>query len=103
MTQKLSDIVDITFRFIREFGFPTFVLIVIGYWVHNAAVSMHSTIVVPVVKSHTDFMEVTQETLKELGQTQEKQADTLQEICHSQREIVETIKKIAPSIGAPPK
>jgi hypothetical protein len=90
-------------KIVREFGFPTLVLCVVGWWVHMAAISIHSTVVLPVIKSHTDFMEVTQETLQGLGETQERQAETLPEISNSQREIVEAVTKMQPCIGAAPK
>jgi hypothetical protein len=94
---------DIAIKVAREFGFPTFVLCVVGWWVHLAAVSLHSSIVVPYMKAHTDFVEVTKETLKGVGETQERQARTLQEISVSQREIVEAVRAITPSIQAPRK
>ena len=94
---------DIAIKVAREFGFPTLVLCVVGWWVHLAAVSLHATVMVPIIKSHTDFMEVTKKTLQGVGETQERQAETLQEISESQREIVEAVKAIQPSIQAPRK
>jgi hypothetical protein len=93
---------DIAIKVAREFGFPTLVLCVVGWWVHLAAVSIHSTVMVPVIKSHTDFLEVTRETLKGVGATQERQAKTLSEINQNQREIVEAVRAINPTIQAAP-
>ena len=97
MTPEWMDTIDVTFKADREFGFPTFIICAIGWWLHKAAGVLHSSVVMPVIRSHTDFMSVTQETLKGLGMTQERQAKTLQEISHSQREIVDAVKAIQPN------
>jgi hypothetical protein len=48
---------------------------------------------VPVVKSHTEFLQATQETLNEIGMSQMQQARTLQEIAAGQREIQQAVTK----------
>jgi hypothetical protein len=51
------------------------------------------------VKSHTQFLEATQETLKEIGKTQDKQADTLQELASGQRDLQHAVSRI-PQAGS---
>lgn len=87
MTQQTRDIVDVGIRLLREFGFPCFVLSVLGWWGQLAAVSLHETVLVPVVESHTTFLRATADTLKTLGDAQSRQADTLEEIAAGQRDI----------------
>lgn len=87
MTQQTRDLVDVGIRLLREFGFPCFMLTVIGWWGQLAAVSLHNTVLVPVVESHTTFLRTTADTLETLGKAQIRQADTLAEIAEGQREI----------------
>ena len=105
------EIIESLFRFVREFGFPSAIVCAIGWGLYKAASVAHSTVVIPVVHALTSFLSVTQNTLKELGGTQDRQARTLQEISHSQerhgealseitksqREIVEIVRKIQPT------
>lgn len=92
MTQQTRDIVDVGIRLLREFGFPCFVLTVIGWWGQMAAVSLHTTVLVPIVESHTTFLRTTADTLETLGEAQNRQAETLSEIAAGQREIQHVLK-----------
>jgi hypothetical protein len=94
MTQRTSDIIDIGIRLLREFGFPCLVLAVLGWWGQLAAVALHRTVLVPVVESHTTFLETTSDTLRVLGSAQNRQAETLEEIAAGQREIHATIHRM---------
>lgn len=87
MTQKTSDMIDVAIRVAREFGFPCIVLAVLAYWGQLAAVALHETLLVPVVESHTTFLEATSDTLRVLGSAQERQAETLEEIAAGQLQI----------------
>lgn len=93
MTQQARDFVDIGFRLAREFGFPCFVLGVIGWWGQLAAVALHETVLVPVVESHTTFLQATSDTLATLSKAQERQADTLEELAAGQKEIRQVIER----------
>lgn len=95
MTQETSDKIDVGIRLLREFGFPCFVLCVVGWWVHMAAIAIHNTVVVPVISSHSEFLSATSETLKTLGETQERQAEALHDLAEGQREIQQVIGKWA--------
>lgn len=92
MTQQTRDFVDIGFRLAREFGFPCFVLAVVGWWGQLAAVALHETVLVPVVESHTTFLRTTSDTLSTLSRAQERQADTLEELAAGQRELQHAIR-----------
>ena len=93
MTQKTSDAIDVGIRIAREFGFPCFVLAVVGYWGQLAAVALHETVLKPVVESHSTFLKTTSDTLSTLSRSQERQADTLEELAAGQRELQHTIGK----------
>jgi hypothetical protein len=91
VTQKTSDAIDVGIRIVREFGFPCFVLAVVGYWGQLAAVALHETVLKPVVESHSTFLKTTSDTLSTLSRSQERQADTLEELAEAQREIREAV------------
>ncbi len=87
MTQKTSDMIDVGIRIAREFGFPVVMLSVVVFCFREAAIALHRTVLIPVVESHTQFINSTSETLQSLGRTQDRQAETLQEIADGQNEI----------------
>lgn len=95
MTQHTSDRIDVGIRVLREFGFPCLLLSVLMWWGHLAAIAIHKSVVVPVIESHTNFLKATSETLKSLGETQERQADALHDLAEGQREIQKAIGKWA--------
>jgi hypothetical protein len=100
VTQRTSDIIDVAIRVAREFGFPIVVLAAVMWCFRESAAVLHSTVLVPVVESHTVFIRQTSETLKTLGDTQGRQAETLQEIAAGQREIQHSIGRIGAGEGA---
>ena len=78
---------------LERFGVPVAILAVILWFAREAAISLHSTVLVPVVQSHTDFLDATQETLREIGRSQEQQAETMRELCQGQQEIRHVLNK----------
>lgn len=86
---------ETAFRVAERFGVPLVLLAVIIWFMRDAAVTIHGTVVVPIVKSHTEFLDSTRETLDEIGKTQFKQAETLQEIAAGQQEIKQAVVKKA--------
>lgn len=77
-----------------RFGVPCLILAALLWMVRDAGMALHATLLQPVVKSHTQFLEATQETLKEIGKTQDKQADTLQELAAGQRDLQHAVSRI---------
>ena len=82
---------DTFLRIGERFGVPVVILVAVLWMAREAATSLHTTVVVPIVTSHTEFLESTRETLSELSHTQEKQAETLSEIADGQRQIQKTL------------
>lgn len=76
---------------LERFGVPVAILAVILWFTREAAVSLHATVLVPVVNSHTEFLEMTQETLLEIGRAQEKQAEAMKELCVGQQQLQHAI------------
>lgn len=94
-----QSLVEMALRVAERFGVPV-VLLAVGLWMlREAAISLHSTVVEPVVKSHVEFLESTQETLHEIGKTQDRQAQTLQELAAGQREIQQVLARPAKTEG----
>ena len=85
--------VEAAFRVAERFGVPLVLLAVVIWFARDAAVTLHGTVLVPIVKSHTEFLDSTRETLDEIGKTQFKQAETLQAIAADQHEIKQAVVK----------
>ena len=75
----------------ERFGVPVMLLIVVLFFAREACVSIHSTLLVPIVKSHVEFLESTSQTLHEIDQTQAQQALILGEISMGQRAIQQAL------------
>lgn len=80
-------IIDVSLRVAERFGVPVVILAAVLWMAREAATSVHSTVIVPMIESHTQFLESTSQTLHELGKTQDQQAETLREIAVGQRDI----------------
>ena len=78
-------------KFAERFGVPVVILAAVLWMTREAAVVLHDSVVVPVVKGHTEFLETTQRTLDEISQTQRSHADTLRELTSVQAEIHEAV------------
>lgn len=88
-----STVAEVALRVAERFGLPVVILAVVLWLIRDAAVSLHGTVVVPIVRSHTEFLEATQETLGEISLSQMQQAQTMQEIAAGQREIQQAVTK----------
>ena len=75
----------------ERFGVPVMLLIAVLFFAREACVSIHSTLLVPIVKSHVEFLESTSQTLHEIDQTQQQQATILGEISIGQRAIQQAL------------
>jgi hypothetical protein len=76
---------------IERFGVPVAILAVLLFFVREAAISLHATVLVPVVSSHADFLDSTQETLREIGRAQEQQSEAMKELCIGQKQLQHAI------------
>lgn len=83
----MQNVADAALRVAERFGVPVVLLAAMLWMVREAATSLHNTVVIPIVRSHTEFLESTRETLHEISKVQSKQADTLGEIVECQVEI----------------
>lgn len=89
----LQNVSDIAMRIAERFGVPCVILAAVLWMTREAATSLHNTVLVPIVESHTAFLESTQATLSQIGKTQDKQADTLEELARGQDEIRHAVIK----------
>ncbi len=85
-------------RFMSQVGIPAGVLLVILLMIWRASATLHDTVLVPVVKSHTEFLAATQSTqerqaatLEVMSSAREQQTESLREISDGQREILNRI------------
>lgn len=84
---KPATTVEIAVRIAERFGVPVVILAAMLWMIREAATSLNGTVVVPIVKSHTEFLDTTRETLTEISRTQHTQADTMREIAENQKEL----------------
>lgn len=75
-------------------GAPAVILAALLWMIREASSSVHSTILVPIVKAHTEYLDATRLTLDGIEQTQQQQAATLREIAEGQREIKAGLVKV---------
>lgn len=68
-------------------GAPCLILAALLWMLREAGQGINSTVLMPVVKSHTEFLDATRKTLDGIEQTQQQQAETLQRIAEGQQEI----------------
>lgn len=80
-------IADSALRIAERFGVPVVIMAALLWMAREAATSLHNTVVVPMVQSHTEFISSTSETLHQIARSQERQAETLNEIAEGQMEI----------------
>lgn len=85
--EQKSQNYEIAIRLIERIGVSAAILAAFLWLAREAATSLHSSVVVPIVKSHTEFLDTTSKTLVELSQTQRQQSETLQELAIGQRDI----------------
>lgn len=85
---------DAALRIAERFGVPVVLLAVLIWLGREAAITLHGTLVKPVVESHVEFLSATRETLTEIGRTQEKQATTLEELARGQRDLGERLRTV---------
>lgn len=88
MTEKAPQTTsEIALRVAERFGVPVVLLVILLWMIREAATSLNGTVVVPIVQSHTEFLDATRETLTEISKTQTQQADTMKEIADGQKEL----------------
>lgn len=97
--EKPSTLVETAIRVAERFGVPVVLLAVLVWFLRDAAVTLHGTVLVPIVTSHTEFLDTTRQTLEVIGTTQQQQAATLKELADGQREIQQAVSR-PPKTGA---
>lgn len=93
MTDSNKTLMDAALRVGEKLGVPVLVLGVLLWFARDACIALMDNFLTPVVKSHVEFLETTQETLKEIGTTQHQQATVLQEIAIGQRQLQQAISR----------
>lgn len=78
---------ELALRVAERFGVPVVLLAAMLWMVREAAVSLNGSVVVPIVRSHTEFLDTTRETLTEISRTQNQQATTMAQIAENQKEL----------------
>jgi len=88
-----TGVVDTLLRIADRFGVPCVVLAVVIWLGREAAISIHGSVVEPVVRSHVEFLESAKASM-------EQQSDTLRELATGQREIQQVLARPAKTGGA---
>ena len=71
-------------RVAERFGLPTLILAVVNFLAREVAVALHTDVIVPVVQSHTKFLERT-------GTAIERQTESIEAIGVTQSEIKQVL------------
>lgn len=87
----MQQVTETAMKAAERFGVPVLILAAVLWMTREAATGLHSTVVVPIVQSHTEFLNGTRETLREISITQSKQAEALREIAIGQLELKKVI------------
>lgn len=82
---------DTAMKFAERFGVPVLILGALLWMTREAATVLHDSVVVPVVKGHSEFLESTHRTLTEISHTQKAHAETLKELTAVQAEIRDAV------------
>ena len=82
-----TGMLDVVLRIGERLGVPLLLMAALLYMVREAGIAVYGGAVKPLVQAHSAFLESTQGTLREIGQTQRQQAEAMQELVIGQREI----------------
>jgi hypothetical protein len=82
---------EFVLRVAERFGLPVVVLGILLWMVKDTATTLHGTVVLPMVKAHTEFLGATQAAITEISHSQSQQAETMQELAAGSREIKELL------------
>jgi len=83
--------VDRVIKIGERFGVPVALLVTLLFFAREMCVSIHATLLVPIVKSHVEFLQSTSETLHEIQNTEATQATILGELSIGQRDIQQAL------------
>lgn len=86
---------DSMLRIAERFGVPVVLLGVVIWLGREAAITLHGSLVQPVVKAHVEFLEATGETLREISTVQTQQAATLEELAQGQHEVKQAVRELS--------
>lgn len=85
--QTKQSVIDGVFRL----GAPCIILAAFLWMMREAAHGLNATVLIPVVKSHTEFLDATRQTLDGIERTQQQQAVTMERIAEGQQELKSVI------------
>jgi hypothetical protein len=83
---------DAAMRAAERFGVPVVLLLILMWMIRESASVLHDSVVVPMVRSHTEFLDSTRKTLDEIAHTQKSQADTMRQLSAVQEEIRDYVR-----------
>ena len=75
------------FAIAERYGWPIVLLCAVLWFGREACISIQTTLVVPIVEGHLEFLSATSLTLREIEQTQHQLYNSLQEVSLGQRAI----------------
>ena len=84
---------DVVLRIGERLGVPLLLMAALLYMAREAGIAIYGGAVRPLVQAHSAFLESTQGTLREIGQTQRQQAEAMQEMVIGQREITSILNE----------
>jgi hypothetical protein len=79
---------------VRQVGVPTAILAAILWMLREAGGEVHRELLVPAVRAHTQFLDVTQQSLSKLAEAQEEQAKAQSEQAEAHARQAEALLEI---------
>lgn len=97
---SIESISETLVKVAERFGVPVVLLGVVIWLGREAAITIHTTIVTPVVESHTQFIETICEQSKQQTAAMESQAGAFKELAEAHEEQIAILREAFPAVGA---
>jgi hypothetical protein len=84
----------------ERFGVPVVLLCVFLWMARETAIAVHTTVVAPVVTSHTKFIDTISEQSKQQTQAMQAQAEAFRELAEAHEEQITILREAFPAVAA---
>ena len=93
---SIDSVTETMLRIAERFGVPVVLLAIFIWFAREATIAVHNTIVEPVVKSHTQFVDTICEQVKTQTDAMEEQAKAFRELSKAHDEQVVILRRAFP-------
>lgn len=97
---SIESISETLVKVAERFGVPVVLLGIVIWLGREAAITIHTSVVTPVVESHTQFIETICEQAKQQTKAMESQAGAFKELAEAHEEQIVILREAFPASGA---